>query len=138
VDFAAYDVAPGSPAGITALEFLFVQAGEFLFATAGDSDDDGYSDVLSWVSPLVGVPEPFRLYFGAPGSCGNTGCRRFAPITIPGYDPSSPSGLSLAGAGDVNGDGSSDIIATLARTGDAYLFLSEASSPRERGFGGGS
>ena len=56
-DFAANQaIYPGTPAGIDGNHTLLVQAGEFVFATAGDIDGDGYCDTVSSTQPDGGLP----------------------------------------------------------------------------------
>ena len=68
-------------------------------ASAGDVNADGYSDVL------VGTGQQLRLYLGSA-----TGLAAVPAWTGP---PTVPSGIhhaSIASAGDVNGDGRSDVV----------------------------
>lgn len=130
VDFGDYGVTPGTPAGIDPLDSLFVQAGEYVFGFAGDFDGDGFGDVVSNVSDLVGASERERLYFGAPGSCGSTGCRRFLPISIAGRSSSGAAATAfITSPGDVDGDGASELLVTIPSEGVARLFLGGSDRP---------
>jgi hypothetical protein len=124
-DFAANQaIFPGTPAGIDGNHILFIQAGEFVFATAGDIDGDGYWDTVSSLSSIEGVPERARVYFGAPTACGTNGCRAFSPLFIPGFDftPGSTSAI-ISAAGDINGDGGDDLVVLTPENGAVYIYL---------------
>jgi hypothetical protein len=107
-------------------------------ASAGDVNGDGYGDVV------VGAPEYRRgeifVYHGSPtGIASSTPTTADAVIQAdPGYAfySSSLFGSSVASAGDVNGDGYSDLIvgapqrdvtALFSHEGAAYVFLGSAS-----------
>jgi hypothetical protein len=119
-DFASNQaIHPGTPAGIDGNQTLFVQAGEFVFATAGDIDGDGYVDTVSSTSPIEGFPEPERVYFGGPTACGSTGCRAFSALFVPGYAQTK----IVAAAGDINGDGGDDLVVMTPENGFVYIYL---------------
>jgi hypothetical protein len=118
-DFASGQaIHPGTPAGVDPAQILFIQAGEFVFAAAGDIDGDGYADTLSSLSPIEGFPGDERVYFGAPTACGSTGCRELSTLFIPGFGP----GTITAGAGDINGDGGDDLV-VLTPDGAVNVYL---------------
>lgn len=126
-DFASGTVLPGTPAGIDTGELLLAEAGVFFIASAGDVDGDGYGDTIAFVSPFLGVPERERVYFGGPGFCGDTNCRRHSPIIVTGHDRNGGNLIArFAAAGDVNGDGTDDLVVSTPETGAAYLFLGHA------------
>ena len=52
-DFALQGVSPGTPEGIDTNQLLLIQAGELTLGTAGDVDGDGYSDIISSLSPRL-------------------------------------------------------------------------------------
>ena len=73
-------------------------------AGAGDVNGDGYADVIVGV-PLYGGEGAAFLYFGGAGGFNTT---RDALLTVNGSG--AQMGSSVAGAGDVNGDGYADVI----------------------------
>lgn len=67
----------------------------------GDVDKDGFADFL------IGAPGPSKVYLilGGEGLTGG-----LSPSIVYTGDPSSESGASISGAGDVNGDGLADFL----------------------------
>ena len=91
-------------------------------ATAGDVNGDGYSDVLVSASYYASNTGKVYLYLGSPSGLSGT-----ASWTKTGESADSYYGLSAATAGDVNGDGYSDVVigapGDSAMMGKAYLYL---------------
>ncbi|MDR6808334.1 hypothetical protein J2Y45_005316 [Dyadobacter sp. BE34] len=107
-------VYPGTAVGLSlaAVTLECNQAGAqmgYSVASAGDFNGDGFSDVL------VGIPYYdlnaeqdnglARLYYGSA-----QGISTNSPINFPTFDAGSNCGISVATAGDIDGDGFSDII----------------------------
>jgi hypothetical protein len=94
-------------------------------ATAGDVNGDGYSDVVVGASGNSGTTGKAYLYLG-----GADHLSVKASWTPTGEAASDQFGVSVATAGDVNGDGYADVVVGApgesAFTGKAYLFLGEA------------
>ena len=111
----------GSPAGPSQTpDTLNVQSiqldGDFgrAVASAGDVNGDGFADILV-TDPVLNQPNAsVFLFLGGPGG--------ITVATQPAAMLSSLSGLSIAGAGDVNGDGFADVIGGTPYI-DAALFL---------------
>ncbi|HPH92421.1 MAG TPA: FG-GAP-like repeat-containing protein, partial [Ferruginibacter sp.] len=78
-------------------------------AGAGDVNGDGYSDVIIGVPGYSNGPANNGAAFVYHGSAG--GINPVSSVTIPGNNGiNSQMGASVASAGDVNGDGYSDVI----------------------------
>jgi hypothetical protein len=77
-------------------------------ACAGDVNNDGYSDVIvgAWLYDNVEVNEGVAFVYHGSAS-GITGV---IITTLEANQPAANYGLAVAGAGDVNGDGYSDVI----------------------------
>ena len=76
-------------------------------AGAGDVNGDGYADlIVGAYSASFGVLDNGRayVYYGGPAADA------VADLTFNGVDPFDALGVSVAGAGDVNGDGFADLI----------------------------
>ncbi|MEE2828730.1 MAG: MopE-related protein, partial [Myxococcota bacterium] len=112
-------------------------------AGAGDVDDDGYTDLLigAWQHRAQGASGPGRSYLilGSTITAGLEAGKRVwnleeSDAIFEGETDGDESGLALAGAGDVNGDGFDDIlIGSWNRSednevsrGKAYLILGSA------------
>jgi hypothetical protein len=99
-------------------------------ASAGDVNGDGYSDVIvgapgnEVTGPAVGKA---YIYFGGP-NMDNT-----PDVTLTAGEPNINFGYSVAGAGDVNGDGYADVIVgafgsdvSVSYAGAAYIYFGGA------------
>ena len=113
----------GGPAGLSVVPAATLSAGSQFgssIATAGDVDHDGYSDII------IGSPGTGEAYVYKGSIAGLV----LAPHIILAEPPSSGLfGCSVATAGDVNGDGYSDVIVGArnatngqANEGSAYVY----------------
>ena len=94
-------------------------------ASAGDVNGDGFSDVVVGAIGAAGTGQVY-LYLGGP-----TGLNTSPTTTITGGDGFAANfGGSVAGAGDVNGDGYADVLvgaySASSGTGRAYLYWGSA------------
>ncbi len=96
----------------------------FAVSSAGDVNGDGYSDVIIGATGYSGFTGRAYIFFGG-ASMDN-----LADVTMTG-DTAISLGYSVSSAGDVNGDGYSDVIvgalAYALNTGRAYVYLGGAS-----------
>jgi hypothetical protein len=92
---------------------------------AGDVNGDGYSDVIAGAYDYSSSTGRAYIYFGG-ASMNNA-----ADVTMTGETAFSNFGNSVSAAGDVNGDGYSDVIAGAfgysSSTGRAYIYFGSAS-----------
>jgi len=114
----------GGPGGLGRTQALSAPDGATGFgcrlAAAGDLDGDGYADLA-----IARTGEDFGgglyIYRGGPGGLPSTAAR----IDSPDYKPSRL-GYSLAGVGDLDGDGFADLVATeidaSAASGRAHVY----------------
>jgi len=94
-----------------------------LVESAGDVDGDGWPDFLvgapGFFSSQADTPEgQLYLFAGGPASMANLDHRDDAVLRLPGPHPGAAVGLSMASAGDANGDGLDDF-AVLVRDQNA-------------------
>jgi hypothetical protein len=100
-------------------------------ATAGDTNGDGYSDVIVGAPSQSGGRGRLYVYFGGPGGLATS-----PSWTKDGDQSSCWLGCSVASAGDVNADGYSDVIAGAwlydkgqYNEGLAFVYLGGPSGP---------
>jgi hypothetical protein len=95
-------------------------------ASAGDVNRDGYADVVVGAyGEGAGFGGAAYVYLGGPNGISATG----TPLVDPGGG--GLFGISVAGAGDVNGDGFGDVLVGANRegTGAVYLYLGGPEGP---------
>ena len=104
-------------------------------ASAGDVNGDGYADFL--VGPVgVGSTGSARLYLGSasPSAADWSGPGATRRIDLLGPVPGSAGfGTSVAGAGDVNGDGYADFVIGGGGSGGAHVYFGSAYPARPTG-----
>ncbi|RMF13957.1 MAG: hypothetical protein D6761_10220, partial [Candidatus Dadabacteria bacterium] len=130
-------VYAGSVSGVTTTPaaLLEVNVANAYFGTsvasAGDVNADGYADVIIGAPGYANSAGAAYVFPGGPGGLSSV------PIwTMTGSQNLAYFGGSVAGAGDVNGDGFADIIVGASRNdngewdeGSAYLYYGSASGP---------
>lgn len=93
----------------------------YSITTAGDVNGDGYSDVVAGAYKYNSEAGKAYLYLGSPSGLSST-----ASWSRAGEDVSYRFGMCVATAGDVNGDGYSDVVIGAnyfnSRMGKAYVF----------------
>ena len=122
----------GSGSGLSATPALTLtgEAGSSQFgisvASAGDVNGDGYADLVVGAAGHNGNQGRAYLYLGS-----GSGLSATPALTLTGEAGSSQFGISVASAGDVNGDGYADLLvgAYLYNSGQgrAYLYLGSGS-----------
>jgi hypothetical protein len=119
-----YTASAAGLQGAPALTLTGGSANDYLgrsVAGAGDVDGDGYDDVVMAAQGYDNFTGRVYLYTGGPNGLTGT------PLSIvSGEGPADSFGVSLAAAGDVNGDGYADVIVGALGYGDfvgrAYLY----------------
>ena len=130
----------GSASGLSVSPYRTIDGGQadcslgYSVSTAGDVNGDGYADIIigtiSYDSPEVDEGKAF-VYFGS--QWGVSAC---ADWTAEGNQPNADFARSISTAGDVNGDGFSDIIIGAStydngqtNEGMAFVYYGSASGP---------
>ncbi len=94
-------------------------------STAGDVNGDGFSDVIVGAWANNSSTGKSYIYFGG------TSMNNIADVTISGEISANKFGVSVSTAGDVNGDGFSDVIigadGNNSSTGKSYIFFGSTS-----------
>ena len=101
-------------------------------ATAGDITGDGLADLLVGTPYAGGKGAAYLVYGSTPGLGGNIDLAHFnggtRGFTILGEDAADRAGWSVASAGDINGDGFSDLAigaSAAGGTGNAFLYAGD-------------
>jgi hypothetical protein len=100
----------------------------FTVAGAGDTNGDGYDDVIVGASQYnagQGAEGAAFVFLGGPTGIGN-GSPSNADATVQSDRMNAQLGVSVSGAGDVNGDGYADVIVgalNFQSKGAAFVFL---------------
>jgi hypothetical protein len=140
---SATGIADGDP-GTADAQIESDQASAWLgtsVAAAGDVNGDGYADVIVGAHAYAGVGWAFLFQGGSAGvGDGDPGT---ADTSLSGSGTNDEFGSSVAGAGDVNGDGFADVIVGAPRDdagqgeyeGAAYVFLGSAGGIATAGAG---
>jgi hypothetical protein len=88
----------------------------FLFASAGDVNGDGFADLII---PFVDTETKVLVYLGGPSGLPTTASQT---VTV----NSTTNGVSVAGLGDINGDGYGDVAVGDASGQHVHIYLGSA------------
>jgi hypothetical protein len=116
---AIYGDPSGSAPSLSYLSFNFGEA----VSGAGDVNSDGFDDVIVGAPIVSGYKGVAYLYFGSAAGLVDAPVR----IEVPG---SNSFGQAVSGAGDVNGDGFSDVLIGMPEgdlsSGRTYVYFGSA------------
>jgi hypothetical protein len=123
----------GAPAMNNTPDVVLTGEGSFIYSVsaAGDVNNDGYADVIAGTSnDVAGYKGKANIFFGG------TNMNNTADVVMFGESMYDSYGMSVATAGDVNGDGNADVIvgapsystSNSGYIGRAYLYRSTAPS----------
>ncbi|MBP9211284.1 MAG: FG-GAP repeat protein [Bacteroidetes bacterium] len=123
----------GAPAMNNTADVILAVEGSLMYSVsaAGDVNNDGYADVIAGTtSDVSGIKGRASIFFGG------TNMNNTADVVMTGESISDSYGMSVATAGDVNGDGNADVIVgapsystpNSGYIGRAYLYRSTAPS----------
>jgi hypothetical protein len=90
-------------------------------ASAGDVNGDGYADVIVGAYGVSGETGAAYLFVG-----GKAGLATTPATTVDGYQTGSDFGASVAGAGDVDGDGYSDLVFGAPKGQEIFVYPGSA------------
>ncbi len=91
-------------------------------STAGDVNGDGYSDIIVGANTINGFTGKSYIFFGGSSISGNINASS-ADVTMTGEATNNYFGVSVSSAGDVNGDGYSDVIVGTNLKNSSYIFF---------------
>lgn len=98
-------------------------------ANIGDINGDGFSDVIIGATGVSGSAGAAYIFLGSASGIAS-GTSASASATLTGISSNDNFGISVANAGDINGDGFSDVVIgayKVSNIGAAYIFLGSAS-----------
>ncbi len=114
----------GSASGLTTSRTLAGATGSSFGSSvswAGDTNNDGYGDVIVGACAVSCTNGAAYVFHGASGGIGTTAARTLSVTGVTGF------GSRVQGAGELNNDALDDVIVTSSTT--AYQYLGTATSP---------
>ncbi|MBK8981992.1 MAG: FG-GAP repeat protein [Ignavibacteria bacterium] len=114
---------PEDPEGDAMQRKIFTGAGTdnyfgYSVSSAGDVNGDGYDDIIVGAYGFNNNTGRAYIYFGAQNIMNTN-----VDVILTGEGMNNFFGASVSSAGDVNGDGYSDVIVGSAPTGRAYIYF---------------